>query len=348
MARVVKKKKALFAFIIISSSLVVSVVLAELIVRQFSAVYQRMHSDPHPFLRPHPTRGYALLPGYEGRSTWNVLFRVNSLGFRGPEINKKKPEGTFRILILGDSIVMGSGLPEKVLVNSVLQKRLAEEYPASDFQVINGGIAGYDVKKERMLLKEKGVQLDPDVAVMVLCLNDVPHTTPGDHVNPLRDIPVPGKEWLYENSALAYLARGLYNSIGLEKDTWLWEKLRAGNHPPTMQRIERGWKEFKRETEKSAHVCREHGISLVLVLVPHQKQFEDTRRRFLFQKRVKSIAAKMHIKCVDLAPAFAGQEKLPYIPFDPVHPGPAGHRIMAEKIQDTVEELLKTGERDLP
>ena len=112
--------KALFRFLVLALALAISLVFAELILRKFSPTYIRLHSPPHPFLKAHPTRGWAMIPGYRGRD-WQVDFRVNALGFRGLEIAREKPPGVFRLLVLGDSIAMGVGLPDNLVLSARLE-----------------------------------------------------------------------------------------------------------------------------------------------------------------------------------------------------------------------------------
>ncbi len=323
----------------VTLAVVVSLTAAELVARRISPTYRRMHDPPHAFIMHHPERGWAMVPGWRGRP-WGVDFRVNSLGFRGPEITRQKPARTFRVLVLGDSIAMGSGLPENVLVSSRLQEMLEAARPGLHAQVINAGMPGYDVEQERVLLLDQGPALDPDAVVLIACVNDVPNVSIADLVNPLRDLPVPGKIWLTDHSALALMVQGLYDGIGLTGDSALWEKLRADRDPATIRRIEQGWSDYAGELGRMADLCRGRHVPFIVVLVPHAAQFEDPRRRFIPQHRMAAICSKLDVPFIDLAPAFASLPSLPYIFPDPVHPGPRGHEVMAGKIMESLERYL--------
>lgn len=58
------------------------------------------------FFVPHPTAGYSLRPGLRLKSSSSEV-RVNSLGLRGPEVEREKTEGMARIAVLGGSSVFG-------------------------------------------------------------------------------------------------------------------------------------------------------------------------------------------------------------------------------------------------
>jgi hypothetical protein len=58
--------------------------------------------------------GWSLKPRAEGisnRTGYEITYRINSKGLRDDETTYEKPEGTFRIVLLGDSRTFGYGVP---------------------------------------------------------------------------------------------------------------------------------------------------------------------------------------------------------------------------------------------
>ena len=333
-------QKKNFAFAAAMIAVLLSLAAAELMARGFSPTYRRMHEPPHPFLQSHPTRQWTLTPGYRGREKWDVEFRVNVLGFRGPEVTKEKPAGVFRVLILGDSIALGAGLPEEVIVSSRLESRLKQDHPEKNFQVINAGMSGYDLEQEQRLFEEEGLDLAPDAAVLIACLNDVPGVSISELINPLRDLPIPFKHFLLNHFALALMIQAAYDSIGLREESRLGDRLNADTSLQTQARIEQGWRAYEAGLAAMAKESRQRNIKLILVLVPHAAQFEDPRQRFIPQRRLAAMCQKLDIFFLDLAPEFSALPALPYILPDPVHPNPKGHEIMARMISDRLKPYI--------
>ena len=52
-----------------------------------------------------------------------VLYETNSHGFRGPERSLIKPPGTFRIVVIGDSVTMGWGVAEALTYPPLIELR---------------------------------------------------------------------------------------------------------------------------------------------------------------------------------------------------------------------------------
>ncbi|MFO8057538.1 MAG: SGNH/GDSL hydrolase family protein [bacterium] len=99
--------------------------------------------------------------------------RINNLGFRGEDVSRSKPEGTTRIVIVGDSIVFGQGVDEEKTLSCLIEELLARKEPGRSFQVINAGVRGYNSHDYVVLLKEKVLSLSPDLVILVITeIND--------------------------------------------------------------------------------------------------------------------------------------------------------------------------------
>ena len=67
----------------------------------------------------------------------------NTLGYRYAECSVKKPEGVFRIVVLGGSTIYDIGIDDNNKTMTVqLQKILREKYVYKNVQVINAGVGG--------------------------------------------------------------------------------------------------------------------------------------------------------------------------------------------------------------
>jgi lysophospholipase L1-like esterase len=114
-------------------------------------------------------------------STWGYPVRFNNefiikdipFLFRQKSFKVPKPEGIFRVIVLGDSLTWGAGLPEEKRYTEILEKLLNSECNKSKkFEVINLSAQGLSTISERdILLKGKDI-LQPDLIVIGFCLND--------------------------------------------------------------------------------------------------------------------------------------------------------------------------------
>jgi lysophospholipase L1-like esterase len=112
---------------------------------------------------------YQLVPGATmpmGNNP-NYDLKVNRHGFRGLEINKEKSDNTFRILCLGDSTTFGHFLPYEqtycAKLPALLQGKIAG---GRRIETINAGIPGTAITQQAYLLKNKGLEFKPDMAVL--------------------------------------------------------------------------------------------------------------------------------------------------------------------------------------
>lgn len=120
-----------------------------------------------------PRLGWALRPGAEGRIDLGGpdrgLIRVNALGLRGGEITLAKPLGVLRILVCGDSYVMGVGVDEEHLLTTHLRSLLSR---SGRLEVVNMGVNGYSTDQQLLQFRDLGVRLQPDLVILIAGDND--------------------------------------------------------------------------------------------------------------------------------------------------------------------------------
>ena len=116
-----------------------------------------------------------------------TMFSTNEDGFRDPVPITGKPEGTFRILALGDSVTFGYRVPLVFPENLDQWDRNGAPYPRrieralrarqSDIpvEVVTAGIPGFSSHQGRILFEEVVDRVEPDVVLVNFGYND---TTP--------------------------------------------------------------------------------------------------------------------------------------------------------------------------
>ena len=110
--------------------------------------------------------GYELAPGAQATRN-GVSIRINASGFRDDEF-PAEATGATAIVVLGDSVAWGWGVPMKRAFPQVLERRLAEPAFANEKPpiVYNLAVDGYSTEQEIRLLELRGPALRPDVIIL--------------------------------------------------------------------------------------------------------------------------------------------------------------------------------------
>ena len=99
---------------------------------------------------------------------------VNSYGFKNTEFTKEKAQGTYRIFVVGGSTAWGSGnYSDETTIPGILQKIFDKQELNTNVEVINAGINGANSITESALIKERLVNLDPDLIIIYDGWNDL-------------------------------------------------------------------------------------------------------------------------------------------------------------------------------
>lgn len=122
-----------------------------------------------------PLLGWSKKPDHSGRRSsaeFDVHFQINAQGLREPEETPlAKPTDTYRVLLLGDSFVLGYTVAER----EVFASRLEELWRAQgrSIEVLNAGTEGYSTDQEALWLKTRGLAFQPDLVLLFPYENDI-------------------------------------------------------------------------------------------------------------------------------------------------------------------------------
>ena len=131
-----------------------------------------LHWWPDPFFQPDERFGYFHIPGAEGwwvnaevPGEFQTPVRINAKGLRDREYPYEKPEGTYRVLVLGDSFADALEVPLEDSFQEVLEVYLNERLDRP-VEVINGGVWGYGNDQELLFYRLEGRKYQPDLVLL--------------------------------------------------------------------------------------------------------------------------------------------------------------------------------------
>ena len=123
--------------------------------------------------------GWRNIPNFQATTLGRPL-NINSKGLRDRDYPHEKPAGTFRILVLGDSMTWGLGVADDEMFTEVLERRFAED--GAKVEVINTGVSGWGTDQQYLFLQREGLKYQPDLVLLNFYLvND-----PTDNVSTVR------------------------------------------------------------------------------------------------------------------------------------------------------------------
>jgi lysophospholipase L1-like esterase len=122
---------------------------------------------------------YELSPGTrvrfngQGCRLPETLLEVSSAGMRDREYSVRKPDGAYRIAVMGDSVAFGWGVElEQTFAKRLEQMLNAGEPGGRKYEVINFAVPGYNIAQEVAVLRTKVLAYSPDLVLVCVCGND--------------------------------------------------------------------------------------------------------------------------------------------------------------------------------
>jgi hypothetical protein len=249
---------------------------------------------------------------------------INSQGLRDREIPLERRPGTDRIMMLGDSFILGWGVPFDDIVSKRLERMFAKD--GRKVEVVNAGVGNYNSIMEVEYYLTRGYKFHPDVVVLNYTFNDA------EPVPSYRD-----DGFFARNSELLVVFLGGMDSFlrrfGAQKR---WDEYYLGLYDTP------GWDAAKTAIHKLAEATRQQGSKLIIVSWPELHDVQHYRLQRITDL-VHGLADAEHVPFIDLLPAVASHEssKLWVTAPDP-HPNAYANGLYAEFLYPALKTLLPT------
>jgi lysophospholipase L1-like esterase len=261
-----------------------------------------------------------------------VVSRYNSAGFRDDEHAVLRPQGTVRLVVVGDSVTEGFGVEWDSVFARIVQTHLGR-----GAEVINLAMRGLNAPQEVHLLRSVGLAYQPDLVVVNFVLNDCEFPSSlraGRALNRDNDarvhvlnLPIhPGlKRKLKESAFLYFVKERVENLRGRLLD------LEDRDHTTRVWSQESNRQKVLRSFDALREIRESNKIDVVILVWPLITDYGRYPYRSIHEWIVNAAHAR-GLATIDLLPLYSTMDAraLQVAGEDNVHPNGAGHRIAAE------------------
>jgi len=274
---------------------------------------------------------------------------VNSWGHRSDqEYMLEKPEGKFRVLVLGDSMTAGLGIKNvKNTYPKKLEYYLNKKLEVPKFEIINTGHPAWSTDNELFDLFANGFKFQPDMVILGYFHNDINDFRDSD--SPRADFlscDVGEIELISDKGPLKNLLKQshLYKFVNL-KINRLLEKI--GNKPKFTDCIKASyssieWDMLKVYLDAINMACVIRNVKLVIGVIPLMYQLDDNYPIPEVHSKIMGYCKERSIECIDFyEDGFKGlDEKSLIISENDRHLNADGAEVVAHAIYKKLEPLL--------
>lgn len=347
--RLSKKKQALFALVIF-----VVFLLALEGALSWLGIPRGLKNDDGWAYMTDNAMGFEHTPGWSGYRA-GAIVHINSAGWRGKDFSPAKPEGTIRILGVGDSFTFGRAVGDQDIYLAKLEEKLNRDGQGR-YETINVGHENMNTRQELQYMQDRNMMaLKPDVVVLGFTVHNDAQLPDNRYGRTLR-------RQMRERSTLLSVTESNF-AKQVSKHSRIAEILRSGAR----------WAEYDLITDLSYHIilsnyedgaeswencrnsllgiydlCRQHNVLLVMALFPIFKS--DTNRTFtdypqdfrnVHEKLRSVLDGKPGVVVVDVLDDLAatGLTINQLMVLKDGHPNALWHDLVAGKLRETLKGM---------
>lgn len=318
------------AYLFIFSS-IVSILLFELVMRFYifgsnALSYSQMKSVRHVGkagimqASPHLDILWELKPNLDTQhKLWP--FKTNAQGLRDKDYSVEKPENTYRIAVIGDSLTMAEGVAQENAYHSLLEEKFNQEKNELKYEFINFGVAGYSLVQYLSTIKRKVLNYKPDLILVAFC---------GANDSKLPNLDAFNKPYQVKSEGNGFFHFHSFELLGnVYKDLYKKLKGRVPGYNADANYVEGKFQEL-------AAISKENGVPIVIAFIENKSASTD------FQL-IQDLGKKYELQVINGTKNFPKKlstEHMIYLTDG--HPNAAANRILAENLYPELSTLFAT------
>jgi lysophospholipase L1-like esterase len=293
----------------------------------------------------HVPNGHAFLMG--------VDVRTNAHGMRDVDVDVKKAEGVYRILVLGDSTTFGWGVSLESTIPKLLEAELnsssgkmigaTADRSASSvsnegshsgatpngaptrFEVLNAGVGNYNTVQEVASYQSQGRRFHPDLVILVYFINDAEPVAREKDGFLLRRS--------YTSAFVASRFDSLLRFIGTRPEWKDYYRSLYDEQRP-------GWIATVRALRSLARTTREENVPLVVAMLPELREINAEYPFKAQHEQVERVLASEGVPFIELIDGLKnhGPEESLFVTPKDSHPNRKANSLVAAQLRAWIDE----------
>lgn len=248
-----------------------------------------------------------------GRTTelegWTIV--TNKWGMRDQNYTLEKPEGVYRIAILGASYEMGSGVSQDSIFENQVEQMLLDSLPSARIEILNFSVGGYHLPQQIWVAENKIDKFSPDLVLCFVHPSDATRTS-----NFMATLVKNGTNLLYAELF------AIKEESGVEQ--YMSDREMQNRLYPFSNRIAT-WSLSRIAVASEAMKAEFHVVYIPSMVTSTDDEFYAK----LFTQSKNEESALVRTRFHSLSMIFEGQEERFKLKNDPSHPNAQGHYAIA-------------------
>ena len=264
---------------------------------------------------------------------------VNEFSIRHGEVTLPKPESTFRILVLADSLGFNNGFVEPT--------QALLEAGNDRIEVINAAVPGYTSYQEALFFEKHVSKVEPDLVLWSYCANDnhrflhrfdpIGHMLWTDEARASLEIDSRWDQFVSRSLILSRVRVALVGQAQRRYESdFPWEDLIDFNSAWK----DHSWRQYEEDLERVLEVSERIGARLSIIVFPFEPQLlaaaDPATHDYVVkpQRKVAELCQRHSVPCLDLYPILRPlYDRGDRFYVDGVHMNETGNALAARSIE---------------